>query len=89
MICIIIGRDKKKKEENGKTVEIEGEIDLIIQENVLLYPIEIEMYTMPKVAMASEFDVLDSIPDKKEGWAPSSASWIESCISAKTLLHYP
>ena len=61
------GRDKKKKDENGRTVEVEGEIDLIIQENGILYPIEIKMSTMPKAAMASEFDVLDGIPDRKRG----------------------
>lgn len=61
------GKDKKKKDENGKTVEVEGEIDLIIQENGILYPIEIKMSTMPKAAMASEFDVLDGIPDKQRG----------------------
>ena len=61
------GKDKKKKDENGKTVEVEGEIDLIIQENGILYPIEIKLSTMPKAAMASEFDVLDGIPDKKRG----------------------
>ena len=61
------GKDKKKKDENGRTVEVEGEIDLIIQENGVLYPIEIKMSTMPKAAMASEFDVLDGVPDKKRG----------------------
>lgn len=61
------GKDKKKKDENGRTVEMEGEIDLIIQENGVLYPIEIKMSTMPKAAMASEFDVLDGVPDKKRG----------------------
>lgn len=61
------GKDKEKKDKNGKTVEVEGEIDLIIQENGILYPIEIKMSTMPKAAMASEFDVLDGIPDKKRG----------------------
>ena len=61
------GRDKKKKDEKGKTVEAEGEIDLIIQENGVLYPIEIKMSTMPKAAMASEFDVPDGVPDKKRG----------------------
>lgn len=61
------GKDKKKKDENGRTVEVEGEIDLIIQENGILYPIEIKMSTMPKAAMASEFDVLDGVPDKKRG----------------------
>ena len=61
------GRDKKKKNENGEPVEVDGEIDLIIQENGILYPIEIKMSTMPKAAMASEFDVLDGVPDKKRG----------------------
>ena len=50
-----------------KAVEAEGEIDLIIQGNGVLYPIEIKMSTMPKASMASEFDVLDGIPDKKRG----------------------
>ena len=61
------GKDKKKKDENGRMVEVEGEIDLIIQENGILYPIEFKMSTMPKAAMASEFDVLDGVPDKKRG----------------------
>jgi hypothetical protein len=47
--------------------QVDGEIDLIIQENGILYPIEIKMSTMPKASMASEFDVLDGIPDKKRG----------------------
>lgn len=61
------GKDKKMKTETGKVIEVEGEIDLIIQENGILYPIEIKMSTMPKASMASEFDVLDGIPDKKRG----------------------
>ena len=61
------GKDKKKKTETGKVIEVEGEIDLIIQENGILYPIEIKMSTMPKASMASAFDVLDGIPDKKRG----------------------
>ena len=61
------GRDKKKKDENGEAVEVEGEIDLIIQESGVLYPVEIKLSTMPKASMASEFDVLDGIPDKKRG----------------------
>ena len=44
-----------------------NEIDLILQENGILYPIEIKMSTMPKASMASEFDVLDGVPDKKRG----------------------
>ena len=61
------GKDKKKTGKNGETEEVDGEIDLILQENGILYPIEIKMSTMPKASMASEFDVLDGVPDKKRG----------------------
>lgn len=61
------GKDKKKKKENGEEIEVDGEIDLILQENGILYPIEIKMSATPKADMASEFDVLDGIPDKKRG----------------------
>ena len=56
------GKDKKKKDR-----DIDGEIDLIIQENGMLYPVEIKTSAMPKAIMAAEFDVLDGIPDKKRG----------------------
>ena len=61
------GRDKKKRKVNGELEEADGEIDLIIQEGDVLHPIEIKMSTMPKAIMASEFDVLDGIPDKNRG----------------------
>ncbi|MBQ9252935.1 MAG: hypothetical protein IJ188_09910 [Clostridia bacterium] len=48
-------------------MDVEGEIDLIIQEGEVLHPIEIKMSTMPQSGMASEFDVLDGIPDKRRG----------------------
>ena len=61
------GKDKKRKNKEGSLSESDGEIDFIIQEGGVLYPIEIKMTTMPKAAMASEFDVLDGVPDKKRG----------------------
>lgn len=61
------GKDKKKKKENGEEIEVDGEIDLILQEDGILYPIEIKMSATPKADMASEFDVLDGIPEKKRG----------------------
>jgi predicted AAA+ superfamily ATPase len=61
------GKDRKVLHKNGKSTEADGEIDLIIQENGILYPVEIKMSTVPKAIMASEFDVLDEIPDKKRG----------------------
>ena len=61
------GKDKKKIKENGEEIELDGEIDLIIQEDGILYPVEIKMTASPKANMASAFDVLDGVPDKKRG----------------------
>lgn len=35
------------------------------KENEILYPIEIKMSASPKAEMASKFDILDEVPDKK------------------------
>ena len=61
------GKDKKRARKNGGEENVDGEIDLIIQENGILYPVEIKMSATPKADMASEFDVLDKIPDAKRG----------------------
>lgn len=65
------GKDKKKKiKVNNNDVieeEIEGEIDLIIQDNGMLYPIEIKETKSPHLSMSNEFNVLDKIKDKKRG----------------------
>lgn len=49
-------RDKEKKE-----------IDLIIEDNGTLYPVEIKMSGNPIASMARNFDVLDKIPNMKRG----------------------
>jgi len=61
------GKDKKKRRENGEEVEVDGEIDLIILENGILYPIEIKMSANPKADMTSEFDVLDKVKEYRRG----------------------
>lgn len=53
------GRDKKKTSEN--------EIDLIIEENGTLYPVEIKRSSKVTADQTSVFSVLDGIPDKKRG----------------------
>ncbi len=53
------GRDKKKTSEN--------EIDLIIEENGTLYPVEIKRSSRVTADQTSAFSVLDMIPDKKRG----------------------
>ncbi|WP_022779120.1 ATP-binding protein [Butyrivibrio sp. AE3009] len=45
----------------------ENEIDLIIEENGMLYPVEIKMTGNPKANMAGTNQILDKIPDKKRG----------------------
>ena len=53
------GKDKRASGEN--------EIDLIIEEDGVLYPIEIKMTGNPKASMASVNPVLDNIAGKKRG----------------------
>lgn len=50
-----------------KNVSGENEIDLIIEENGILYPVEIKMTGNPKAIMASANQVLDKIPDRIRG----------------------
>ena len=53
------GKDKKAASEN--------EIDLILEEDGVLYPVEIKMTGNPKASMGAANPVLDKIPDKKRG----------------------
>ena len=61
------GKDKKRFKEDGEVIEGENEIDLIIEENGMLYPIEIKKSAKPTKNMASAFDVLDKDIDKHRG----------------------
>ena len=61
------GKDKKKIKNNGVEEVVDGEIDLIISENGILYPIEIKKTANPKAIMTSEFDVLDKVEGYKRG----------------------
>lgn len=53
------GKDRKKT--------IENEIDLVIDENGVLYPVEIKMSTRPKASMGSTNPVLDKVSRKTRG----------------------
>lgn len=59
--CIFYYRGKDKRSTG------ENEIDLVIEENGILYPVEIKMTGNPKASMGSTNTVLDKIPDKKRG----------------------
>ena len=61
------GKDKTRKKVDGVTIEEESEIDLIIEENGVLYPIEIKKNTSERASATGAFTVLDKIPEKKRG----------------------
>lgn len=61
------GKDKKKMNKNGTEVFEESEIDFIIEENGILYPIEIKQNSNVTADMTSAFQILDKIPEKKRG----------------------
>ena len=61
------GKDKKKMKSGGEEVTVESEIDLIIEENGVLYPIEIKKGTSVSADQTAAFTVLDKVPDKKRG----------------------
>ena len=61
------GRDKAKRKADGIEYETESEIDLIIEENGVLYPIEIKKNARETASAAGAFTVLDKIPEKRRG----------------------
>lgn len=48
-------------------MEIDGEIDLILEENGVLYPIEIKTASRASADMSAAFQVLNKIPEKQRG----------------------
>ena len=61
------GKDKKKVTKDGKISYEECEIDLIIEKDGVLYPIEIKQTASVSSDMTSAFLVLDRIPEKRRG----------------------
>jgi hypothetical protein len=61
------GKDKKRTKKNGEVVREEAEIDFIIEQNGVLYPIEIKQNSNATADMTAAFKVLDEIPEKQRG----------------------
>ena len=61
------GKDKIRKKKNGDIVQEEAEIDFIIEENGILYPLEIKLNANVTADMTAVFRVLDDLPEKKRG----------------------
>lgn len=61
------GKDKIRKKKNGDIVQEEAEIDFIIEENGILYPLEIKLNANVTADMTAAFRVLDDLTEKKRG----------------------
>lgn len=61
------GKDKQRRIEDGEKLQRESEIDLIIEQDDVLYPVEIKMSANPKLTMTNAFDVIDRIKGKTRG----------------------
>lgn len=61
------GKDKQRRDADGSLVSREAEIDLIIEQDGLLYPVEIKQATSVTADKTSAFTILDQLPDKKRG----------------------
>lgn len=75
------GRDKKKTSEN--------EIDLIIEENGTLYPVEIKRSSKVTADQTSAFSVLDGIPDKKRGMGAVMCMCPQPGVLRENILQLP
>lgn len=61
------GHDKVKARKGSDTIDVECEIDLVIEENGVLYPIEVKKDSNPTANEAAAFLVLDKVKGKKRG----------------------
>ena len=61
------GKDEIQRQKDGESMEIDGEIDLILEENGVLYPIEIKTASRASADMSAAFQVLNKIPEKQRG----------------------
>lgn len=61
------GKDKLRKQQKGERTVQEAEIDLLIEQGDILYPVEIKLSANPKLSMTNAFDVIDRIGGKSRG----------------------
>ena len=83
------GRDKKKVRRDGQEYETESEIDLIIEENGVLYPVEIKQNAKVTADEASAFTVLDKVEEKKRGTGAIICSCPQPNLLRDNLLQLP
>lgn len=61
------GKDKQRRDSDGSLVSREAEIDLIIERDGILYPIEIKQAASVSADKTAAFTILDQLPDRKRG----------------------
>ena len=83
------GRDKRKVRKDGHQIEIESEIDLIIEENGILYPVEIKQSPTVSAVDASAFPILDKIEEKQRGMGAVICSCPQPNLLRDNLLQMP
>lgn len=89
MVSYYRGKDRAKagKEENG--AQTESEIDFIIEENGILYPVEIKMNSKVTADMTAAFHVLDQIPDKKRGMGGIVCTCLQPGMVRENVMQIP
>ena len=83
------GRDKKKTRKDGREYETESEIDLIIEENGTLYPVEIKQSVSVAADEAGAFTVLDKVAEKKRGMGAVVCTCPQPNLLRDNLLQIP
>ena len=83
------GRDKKRVRKDGVEYEVESEIDLIIEENGVLYPIEIKQNSAVTADEAGAFTVLDKVEEKQRGMGAIICTCPQPNLLRENLLQLP
>ena len=83
------GRDRKKIKRNGEIVETESEIDFIIEENGVLYPIEIKQSANVTPDVTGSFLVLDKIEGKERGMGAVVCMGTQPGVLRENILQIP
>ncbi|MBR6915834.1 MAG: ATP-binding protein, partial [Clostridia bacterium] len=83
------GRDKKKIRKDGEEYETECEIDLIIEENGILYPVEIKQSSSVTADDAGAFTVLDKVGEKKRGMGAVICTCPQPDLLRENILELP
>lgn len=89
MVSYYRGKDKSRATKDERRVERDSEIDFIIEENGVLYPVEIKMNSKVTADMTAAFQVLDKIPEKKRGMGAVLCTCTQPGMLRENVLQIP